>query len=751
MRVRHLLPYSIQQAELRLAELRQLYLSPRDTVYAAYRYAVEDYVERQQLLQHVRNVKVIDMNEENSLHRLSHDPVGGGTSRCFPFTACASLPCTSNFLITGACDGLLTVWDTEVCRPLVSHPGNQGSRSFTQCPNDARGLPHADTRVYAGRMFSDNHPLDCDHHRQGMHINSCTTQNEDGAIREGEMDDDDDDIDGGGGVCPVKAIVAHPTLPLFFTRTMFDSCIRGWKLSCEEGRTVEETALEMRKKEQEEEEDEGRGRSNNFSSLSFTSSRPRSIQLLPICSLKMDASVTSREGGASGSQFRSSPPCRSEGSYPRQSLAMDPSGGLIASGGPNGTVRVWDVRGVVGEVQGAEMINGASGYPSSHLAFSSFRNNHFNSNPQNSSSGSFHSLSSFFIRCPPIVQWGDDPDAHHGRGVSGMTDIYATAFHPDGALLSTGNAGGQVITWDLRSGKVAFHTTLTNASQHSPSRRSLGNSGDVDGGGLLHHAHLNAVTCIAWSFCGQRLATGGRDGVVHLWDARQLHRISNPTTTANSNRSSGGSARSSATSCSHLFVGHEDEVTSLSFRPCPPVFFKENQGGVGVLGRRLPLSVVTTSLDQTIRWWDMNTGVCVKVLHADGPVRSHAWINGGIQDGSLVTIVHGKSWSLWGVRNRKSDSTSKKDGKEHPFNESCQTVETNEVVRVPSRSYPAHSGNPDTEEDDEDAEEDEMKALQSNLNRTLHNIHKNPPEGNIHHDETEDEEEDEMAMLMRGA
>ncbi len=82
----------------------------------------------------------------------------------------------------------------------------------------------------------------------------------------------------------------------------------------------------------------------------------------------------------------------------------------------------------------------------------------------------------------------------------GLSTIAAAAFSPDGRLLVTGNAHGQVWLWDATTAKVV-------------------NRLDV---------HAGMVTRLAFSRDGSRLATGGEDGSVTVWDVAQwawLHRL----------------------------------------------------------------------------------------------------------------------------------------------------------------------------------------------------------------------------------
>lgn len=266
-------------------------------------------------------------------------------------------------------------------------------------------------------------------------------------------------------------------------------------------------------------------------------------------------------------------------------------------------------------------------------------------------------------------------------GYERVGSIRCVQFHPDGALLSTADGGGRVVTWDLRSGKVAFHTTA-----------------------LRTGGHMGAATALAWSPCGVRFASGGSDAVVHLWDARKLQKVA-----------AGGSGGGSTVPLQRM-VGHEDVITSLSFRSCPPTLFGENQGGVSVLGRIHPVGIVTTSLDRTVRLWDINYGVCANTLHTAEPVRGHSWVSGGLLDGSLVTIGHSKSWFMWGCGEAGV----------------VQVAETEDTIVTSGR---AGVEGQTAEEDDDDEEEDEMQQLKRLSSLSL--------------DDSDSEEEDEMALLRQ--
>ncbi|KAK7194903.1 U4/U6 small nuclear ribonuclear protein [Novymonas esmeraldas] len=248
-----------------------------------------------------------------------------------------------------------------------------------------------------------------------------------------------------------------------------------------------------------------------------------------------------------------------------QQLAVDPSGALLAATHSAGVVHVWDARTV---------IDGAAEVPLRRLY------------------------------------------TQDGYETAGAT--LGVAFHPDGALLTTSDAGGRVVAWDTRSGRLAFHT-----------------------GGRVG-SHLRAASCVAWSPCGVRVASGGGDGVVHLYDARRL-------TKAGLGPHNGDAAAAAAGAPTQL-LGHDDAITSLSFYANPTM-----GGGRGGPGEVLPIGIVTTSLDHTMRVWDADTGLCVRSLDAGAPLHGHCRpplppASACFASSTAVMVVgHSKSWLLYDV------------------------------------------------------------------------------------------------------
>lgn len=275
--------------------------------------------------------------------------------------------------------------------------------------------------------------------------------------------------------------------------------------------------------------------------------------------------------------------------------------------------------------------------------------------------------------------------SHNGyEDVCGILDV---RFHPDSSLLATADKAGRVVAWDLRSGAVSF----TAAGKHG--------------------GHLQACTCLSWSLCGFRFATGGADNNVHVWDARYLCR--------------------GAAGAPCILAGHDDVVTSVEF--CRNPSFPA-----------VPAALVSTSLDGTVRLWDMNaTGASVQVLRGPSPVRGQCWPAEGGQTGeTLFTVAHSKYWSLWScVADGESCEVTRRETEDTVASE-VVTLLRDDVVTSGFREEEGDG-------DDEEEEEDEMMALRKHNKTATGESCLAPNNGDECAHESTDDDEDEMQLLKR--
>lgn len=383
-----------------------------------------------------------------------------------------------------------------------------------------------------------------------------------------------------------------------------------------------------------------------------------------------DAAGDAAESGVPGSSSSSSSTNKAQGGF--YQLAVDPTGALLAATHASGVVHLWDARAVT------EQSSSAGAAPLMHLCAQ---------------------------------------DGYESVGAP-----LGVAFHPDGSLLATSDAGGRLVAWDTRSGQLALHT-----------------GGRVGG-------HLRAAPCLAWSPCGVRVATGGADGVVHLYDARRLSRA-------------GLGPHNDACSGAAPFqlLGHDDAVSSVSFYANPLV------GGAGQL---LPLGIVTTSLDHTLRVWDADTGLCVRSLDAGMPLYAQCRpalppvsARHTAAASAVMVVGHGKTWELFDVDAAGDEEEEASAAALH----AGVAVTENDIVAsaqggaggmrfttftAATAAAAGGAAGGDSEEEEDEEEEDEMQALR----RKPATAAAAGNGGGHHADDDDDEEEsseDEMELLRR--
>lgn len=256
-------------------------------------------------------------------------------------------------------------------------------------------------------------------------------------------------------------------------------------------------------------------------------------------------------------------------------IAWSPDGRLLASGGSDGLVRVWDVETIPSPLtlEGhTEPVTGVAWSPSWRML----------------ASGSEDGT---------VVLWdvGGRQPSRTFHSPSNYT--YGLTWSPDGRAIASGSLNESIQLWDANTGSIFRPVTLTKslAPTYSvawtPDGRVLASGGqdstivlwDVNAGHRKHtlRGHSDDINSIAWSPDGRVLASGSDDQTVRLWDT-----------------DTGLPA--------FILEGHTSFVSSVSF---------SSDGA----------QLASKSHDGTVRLWRCDTGECIAVLYEPS---SNDWLSG---------------------------------------------------------------------------------------------------------------------------
>jgi WD40 repeat protein len=242
------------------------------------------------------------------------------------------------------------------------------------------------------------------------------------------------------------------------------------------------------------------------------------------------------------------------------SVTFSPGGHRLVSGSADGTVRVWDLANGIPIVQMVGAVGAVFGValsPDGRLVVSGSAD---------------HTLRAWDVATGQQIF----------APLIGHTDaVHTVAFNPDGRRIVSGSADSTVRVWDVATGKaigvpMVGHTEAVFSVAMSPDgRRAVSGSADqtlrlwnADTGKAIGEpltGHTNRVTSVAFSPDGARIVSGSYDNTVRLWDFDAHQPIGKPLT------------------------GHLGQVESVAFSPN---------------GER----IVSGSDDGTVRVWDADTG-----------------------------------------------------------------------------------------------------------------------------------------------
>ncbi len=202
-----------------------------------------------------------------------------------------------------------------------------------------------------------------------------------------------------------------------------------------------------------------------------------------------------------------------------------------------------------------------------------------------------------------------------------ITYILSVAFSPDGKLLTTGDASGEIRLWQVADGKQLLtckgHTGWVRSIAFSPDGKILASASsdqtvrlwDVQTGKCLStlQGHTQWVRSVAFSPDGKTLASGSGDYTIKLWDVETGE-------------------------CLNTLEGHTLWVWSVVFSPD------------GTL-------LASGSEDRTVRLWDVKTSQCLKTLEGHG-----RWVRSVAISPDGKTLASGSgdyTVKLWDIREGK--------------------------------------------------------------------------------------------------
>jgi len=269
-------------------------------------------------------------------------------------------------------------------------------------------------------------------------------------------------------------------------------------------------------------------------------------------------------------------------------VALSPDGRLVATGGEDHVVKLWETDGGVELrtlVRHDAGITSISFSPDGRL-FASASQDGMVRLTETATGRQLRTLTGFDVWARPVLAFSPDGqtlaagtsnktlklwDVNTGRELRTLVGhrsmVVAVAFSPDGRTIASGGWDGKVIIWDSKSGREL---------------RALA-------------GHASPVTAVAFTSAGERLVSGGMDQALKLWDVTKAEVV-------------------------REFAGHTDHINGIAVSPDGKLLASVGGGwasdeapGSGVISRKAPV-------DRGVRVWDIATGRQVRHLADDRAV-----------------------------------------------------------------------------------------------------------------------------------
>jgi len=281
-----------------------------------------------------------------------------------------------------------------------------------------------------------------------------------------------------------------------------------------------------------------------------------------------------------------------------RSLAFSPDGQLLASGGNDGAVWLWDLSaGLDTSIAGTVLHRGRQerAAPVSSVAFAPHSLGH---SLVLASASTDQSIYLWEVTPPQTTLApgaGNGTTANHAAVARGYTGrllailqepvpgnrVIAFRPHQEGVipLLASGGFDGAIRLWDLTPLFRAMDGSTTASDEFDLSTAQPGERTNKVQVWRTLKVGSGRIRCLAFSPDGHTLVSGSTDRDLHVW-----------------NVTSG--------ELDQTLSGHSDWVLSAAFQP-----------GLERSGRLL----ASSSADETIKIWDLQTGVCLQTLRPPGP------------------------------------------------------------------------------------------------------------------------------------